>query len=491
VFPLILNLLTNFSYFQVNTAWAMSKDQLPLSVTRLNIEDFICQEFIDLVHGNVPERVKITHMKNAFLILDKYWESHYENYVKSTVTDENGKFLKEVDSSFFSNLKDMPWIPVTKVTFSYDGANKNVLVSEEKVLVKSCEAYIASPFIQNVVGLHVPMVLSELPKAGSFARVLGIRMDISVNEVKNLLVSWCTGKPVDDNANIKGGVSQLTEPRMEFFTSLDEIKNVYKFLQKMMDEDEFRMLFDQYPALFIPVTKVTTEVPNPGTVVTKGMFYYVSEACWHDPTKMFGKYRPSFVDNHTGQRFKRLLVRAHYQEIESIFCHDLDLAYTPTIDEYVLLLEHIASQVRLPDREGLEDAFSIFQLLGEQCVKVLKNKDRSWQKPFRPRDPKKTILDDGIVHGLHQVLQGKRVFPTKNNKWVSLEDRPMIADDKRLAEIFMKESENCQVNFIQFVESFYGRGIIFFLSFLILHKELGGVVPVLRVLGGGQKIKRV
>lgn len=44
------------------------------------------------------------------------------------------------------------------------------------------------------------------------------------------------------------------------------------------------------------------------------------------------------------------------------------------------------------------------------------------------------------------MVSDKRVFPTKENNWVSLARKPMIADDKELEKVFKPHKEVCLLN---------------------------------------------
>lgn len=41
------------------------------------------------------------------------------------------------------------------------------------------------------------------------------------------------------------------------------------------------------------------------------------------------------------------------------------------------------------------------------------------------------------------MVSDKKVFPTKDNKWVSLAPKPMIADRKELEKVFKHHKEIC------------------------------------------------
>ena len=44
------------------------------------------------------------------------------------------------------------------------------------------------------------------------------------------------------------------------------------------------------------------------------------------------------------------------------------------------------------------------------------------------------------------MLLDKRVFPTKDNSWVTLAHRPMIPDSKELEKIFKAHKQVCLLN---------------------------------------------
>lgn len=44
------------------------------------------------------------------------------------------------------------------------------------------------------------------------------------------------------------------------------------------------------------------------------------------------------------------------------------------------------------------------------------------------------------------MVSDKKIFPTKDNTWVSLTRKPMIADNKELVKIFKAHKEVCLLN---------------------------------------------
>ena len=44
------------------------------------------------------------------------------------------------------------------------------------------------------------------------------------------------------------------------------------------------------------------------------------------------------------------------------------------------------------------------------------------------------------------MVSDKRVFPTKDNSWVSLARKPMIADNRELEKIFKPHKQVCLLN---------------------------------------------
>lgn len=44
------------------------------------------------------------------------------------------------------------------------------------------------------------------------------------------------------------------------------------------------------------------------------------------------------------------------------------------------------------------------------------------------------------------MVSDKRVFPTKDNRWMSLASKPMIADSKELEKVFKPHRQICLLN---------------------------------------------
>lgn len=80
------------------------------------------------------------------------------------------------------------------------------------------------------------------------------------------------------------------------------------------------------------------------------------------------------------------------------------------------------------------------------------------------------------------MVSDKRVFPTKDNSWVSLARKPMIADNKELEKVFKPHKQICLLNLPPAGKKTVPRSKSGNLGTLLLHFVLNIVVNVRIVL---------
>ncbi|GCC17061.1 hypothetical protein chiPu_0017434 [Chiloscyllium punctatum] len=98
----------------------------------------------------------------------------------------------------------------------------------------------------------------------------------------------------------------------------------------------------------------------------------------------------------------------------------------PAMKHYVSLLVLICSKVSFPSSDILQDVSVIYAVLAEKC-KIYDNDD-NWE------------LQYPYCQTLKGMLKDEKVFPAKDNRWVSLASSPMIPDNKQLERIFKAHS---------------------------------------------------
>ena len=65
-------------------------------------------------------------------------------------------------------------------------------------------------------------------------------------------------------------------------------------------------------------------------------------------------------------------------------------------------------------------------------------------------------VDQNYVMTLKAMLQDKDVFPTTGNKWLTSAEKPLIVDDKHLAELF-EDKHKYIINFLDLDEQVLGK----------------------------------
>ena len=64
----------------------------------------------------------------------------------------------------------------------------------------------------------------------------------------------------------------------------------------------------------------------------------------------------------------RFAISAYYQDVHHILLGQID--QTPTLKEYVVLLEDMVSEITLPDNDKLQDVLKVYAMLGRKCVEI-------------------------------------------------------------------------------------------------------------------------
>ncbi|CAF1164398.1 unnamed protein product [Adineta ricciae] len=290
--------------------------------------------------------------KRLFLALQETW----------TTTTGNEEFAQ--------HLKDSIWLPTTQHDYSYNEATDETEIKKVVNLSKPKDAYIKSKQIYQLFGQHVPYVNVEIDPNSTFSTEIGLIHHVTSSDVISMLIQWCQSSI--------------------FFTSLSHMQYVYKYIYENAKINEIRELIQQNSIFFVPI--------DPG----RGKFVGLSDVCWYDSTNLFTKYTAS-QSNH------RCILEPYYTEQKSIFVDTFGVPLHPTIDEYINLLVHIATNTTT--EETIQDAFLVFKMLG----KWFKQSDTPIDKPY---------------------LQFKRIFPTTDHRWVSINDNPLISDNDDIAQQF-------------------------------------------------------
>ncbi|RVE59880.1 hypothetical protein OJAV_G00193380 [Oryzias javanicus] len=372
--------------------WSAESASWDLSVAQdCVLEDYPCEEFEILGTAQLPGSEQLQQRMALLQLLEANWDTghHYSQFLTAQVIDSNGRPIRNTKSSFHHLLCSLEWIP------AYQQQEGEPL---EKFL-RPGSVYLSLPEVISLLGTHVFYV--DL-NSSRFSKDLGIREKISVEVLIQYLKDWCI-QPLPQN------LEQDPEQESEgasFTTTVQHIHNVYSYLQKHCPQSSLKELFQHSPAVFV-------ETHRRNENWCSGRFYHLKEVCWSDTTTMFSRYRQ--LTQKQGSSFSR--------GMRKFFTSLLEVNSSPTIAQYVSLLEVICSSSPTPSAAVLQDVSVLFARLAQLC-----------------HDQENTHeLNQGYCSTLKGMVSDKRVFPTKDNKWVSLVHKPMISDKKELEKIFKAE----------------------------------------------------
>ncbi|CAF1197482.1 unnamed protein product [Adineta steineri] len=298
-----------------------------------------------------------------------------------TILQENWMITKETEL-FLKHLKDSIWIPTIQMSYSYNEQIDQIEINKICKLNQSNNIYIKTKQIQKLFEQHVTYVDVEIDSNSSFANDLGLIEHSTLDDVISMLIHWCE--------------------KSIFYTSLSHMQNIYNYIYQNMSRNELQDLINTKPIFFVPIDSSVE-----GKNIIRGRFVSLSEVCWSDSTNLFIKYSSSFKTN------SRFIIEPYYTEQKTIFLDTFAISLNPTVEEYISLLVHIASLETT--EETVQDAFSIFKILGKWCEQ---------SNQFIEKQD------------LQNKLSHKSIFPTRDHRWVCLNDNPLISDNDDIAQLF-------------------------------------------------------
>ena len=351
------------------------------------IKDYASSELeILLSAGSTDELKKLAEM------LDQYWNEIYSKYTKDVqYLDEQSKPLGYTCTSFFLNLKEKPWLPTRSSNTS-------------SAPLRCCprDVFIAKPEVINLLGDHalyaIPTLVNE-----NFLKVLGIRTSVNFDTLISELMKWIDKSQRNEDSG--------------FTTSLEHMINVYKFLERnITNNDERKKLLEDAtkdkPVVFVPsVPDDTTQFLNEKTAHNiAGTFLLRKRVYWSDPSNlMHVSQKESLIVSNP----RRMLKDKYYPDgLENFFVKFFKVDQQPNLKEYLNLLETIASQSSLASGPIVDDMMRVYAVIAA------------------------SLQDDTKTTFVIRHLSNLKVFPTTEERWVSLEEKPLFNDDKSLAKLF-------------------------------------------------------
>ncbi|XP_033112406.1 protein NO VEIN-like isoform X2 [Anneissia japonica] len=402
--------LTSSVWCSEYEAWPVPSDGF------YQVEDSRSKELENLFENNTKgtddnHRV----MMNFLCILENEWKYFYE-FVKASLVINSQK-KKSIESSFAKLLLRSSWIS-TNPMLNPEGGNFTA-----KRLLPPDQVFLPSDSLYEFFDKHVPYLNGPIPGNIELIRFLGFKgEDVKdINFLFDMLRGWCTrGKKCQPDEIMNSGA--------KFTTSIKHMLQVYSHLQSHSPPQQLKQFFDTVPGVFLPSSLCEQHKAVTGKFVHKSLTY------WIDPTRLFHKY---------GASCNRDSVIEVYEPIEDFFQIQLKIDYTPNMLEYLQLLVRITSEYQLPNNNVLADILKIFGILGENCA-------ISGHTYSKSSSAKKVAInvDTKRAADLKDMLKGYKVFPTKANRWVALDDEPMIVDEgsKELEKLFCS---NQDINLLQ------------------------------------------
>ncbi|XP_074518878.1 uncharacterized protein LOC141784855 isoform X2 [Halichoeres trimaculatus] len=382
------------------------------------IEDYPCEEFQALASAQLSDLLLLQQRHTLLELLATNWDTghRYSQYLTAQVITGDGRTIRSTRSSFYHLLCSLEWVPAYQLQ---EGDQR------ERKYLRPNSVYLTSSEIRNLLGTHVCYVDLD---PSEFSRALGMRHSISVDSLINYLKEWCISPEQDQE---QGSTDGEREGRC-FSSTVQHIHNVYTYLSNNCPQSSLKELFQYTPAVFIEYNR-----RNSGWC--SGRFYHLKEVCWSDPTSMFLRYKQLTNRADSPVQEPKVLVPFYgpLQDMKSLFTRLLNVESSPTMNQYVGLLEVICSSCPCPNAEVLQDVSVLYARLAQKCSTSVSGELES---QFQPS------LSPAYCSTLKGMVYDKRVFPTKDNSWVSLSHRPMISDSKDLEKVFKAHRQVCLLN---------------------------------------------
>ncbi|XP_054612764.1 uncharacterized protein wu:fj29h11 isoform X2 [Dunckerocampus dactyliophorus] len=383
------------------------------------LDDYPCEEFHALATAQLDAPCLLDQRRALLNLLATNWDTgrRYSQYLTAQVIDSDGRPVRTTKSSFYHSLCRLKWMPAYR---PQQGKN-----TEIKYLCPN-SVYLNSSEITNLLGTHVDYVDMD---PSEFSRALGVRQNVSVDALIGYLKQWCI-KPAADNQELPGDLSEGAH----FTTTVQHIHNIYTYLHKNSPQSSLKELFQHNPAVF-----VQQEYSKQSNDWCSGRFYHLRDVCWSDPTHMFQRYR-SLIHGPDSPVEEPKVLAPFYSKLEGMrdfFIRLLNVDTSPNMKQYVGLLEVISSSSPIPTAEVLQDVSVLYATLADKCKIPVSGEQE---------DMPQSGLDGNYCSTLKGMVSDKRVFPTKDNSWVSLARKPMIPDSKELEKIFKPRKEVCLLN---------------------------------------------
>ncbi|KAL0984014.1 hypothetical protein UPYG_G00135910 [Umbra pygmaea] len=341
-----------------SSPWAVESALWPIGAGRAGgaeetcvVDDYPSEELRCLVTAQLPAPVLAEQRRTLLELLEANWDTgdRYSQYITAQVIDIERKTTKSTKSSFFHFLSRLPWVPAYSLLAGPEGGRKVEYLCPDTV-------YLSSPEVYSLLGTHA----SYLDMAPSeFTRTLGMKISVNVEELIGYIKKWCVKTSSDIGQEGQEKEEEESEGS-EFSSTVQHIHNMYSFLYKNCSQTSLKELFQHTPAVFVEY--------NRNGDWCSGRFYHLKEVCWKDPTGMFVRYRE--LTRRAGSPVEEPRVLApFYSQLDDMrkLFDQLTVENTPSMLQYVGLLELVCESCPLPTVDVLRDVSTLYARLADKC----------------------------------------------------------------------------------------------------------------------------
>ncbi|XP_060075304.1 uncharacterized protein LOC132554994 [Ylistrum balloti] len=413
-----------------SSPWAPLKEMWGNLQEGTYIKDWSSRELECIISDNKSPSSYEIQMKMLFQLLDHEWDSQYAMYVSAQLCTAEGRLIKDTDSSFSILLRTQSWLPALKKDLVAEVGGIVRTSLSVAMMAPSC-IYLRLAQIEKHLS-HTVRYLDAVPSnQSSFCQFLRLKTKVDLEEVMNSLISW-------------GARSVEVEPAV-FCTSLQHIKTVYRYLLENLPPKKSQDLLMENPVIFVPVVTSFPNYSPPSTADVAGKMMSRQEVWWTDRTGLVEKHRELLQEYHSDLAKKHTLGEIYHDtDIKEFFLRVGKMACQPSMAEYAELLVLLTSVMPSVDKTKLCDVLQLYSTIGSLLREP--GTDASQSNPTdQDVNTKRQILDSEKRELLGQ-LKGQKILATKTGQWISIEQNPMISDNRELEKMF---SEKADVHFLE------------------------------------------
>ena len=354
-----------------------------------HIDDLVCPEFEEVLDSR--DRTQLLNLARE---LDRRWKSNFHQIDCIPVRNGDGNQLTTTLSSFLIKLQTDTWLPCE---------NSEQLFQPEALYLKTGDV----SSVLDTFGHYFAGEVSE----EKFINAIKLRTSVSLETVFEKLGEWCR----DD----------------VFCTSLDHMTNVYQFIKDRfhaVDRAELKA-----PLVFVPSKRHIKPDEK-----CRGKFYEQGKVCLYDFSGVISKHG-ELLQN------KRILLSEFYPtDILEFFERDLEIDDSPPLCDYISMACALAENTKLPDGAAYDDLMKAFSKIGWKCIsnehkdnfKALVNTCEDFWDGYKELQE---YIDKTNANFTYENVKDEEVLPTNRDKFVSVEEKPLLPDDQNLQNIYERE----------------------------------------------------